>query len=380
MNKITEEWRFALCIALLIGWLSLFSCFAQATWASSKEAASPLIIDTDVGIDDWSAILYLLNVHEINLLGITVTGTGEAHSKPGARIVLNILSLAGREAENIPVAYGDEAPLDGYHIFWKHLREEIDNVYGETLPHNPGKPVEKHAVELLFSLLEAAKKPIDVLALGPLTNIAQLLDQHPTIKSKIKHIYIMGGAVYVKGNVIVPGITDYIKNKVAEWNIYIDPLAAQKVFRSGIPLTLIPLNATNAVQITEEFTQRFKRYAKSPEAKFMDRIFDKNKEFVASGEYYFWDPLAAAIAVNPELCMHYEMLSLDVMAEYAEDTPGDDFPSFPKLNWQGQIRRQFDPFRSGQTVVSDEGGKIRVCIYANAAEFENLFIERVNRD
>ena len=130
----------------------------------------------------------------------------------------------------------------------------------------------------------------------------------------------MGGAVRVKGNIIVPGFTDNLKNQVAEWNIYIDPVAAQKVFRSKVPKVLVPLDATNQVQVTCGFVDRLKKQSKSPEAKFMCQVFDKETEFIKSGEFYFWDPLAAAIGVEENLGK-YEYLKLDVVVLYTDAPP-----------------------------------------------------------
>ena len=99
----------------------------------------------------------------------------------------------------------------------------------------------------------------------------------------------MGGAIETRGNLIVQGFTDDLQNKVAEWNIYIDPVAANKVFTSGIPITLIPLDATNQVPVTLDFTAEFKRKATSPEAKFIDiafltaKVISSNRENTTSG-------------------------------------------------------------------------------------------------
>ena len=124
----------------------------------------------------------------------------------------------------------------------------------------------------------------------------------------------MGGSIKAKGNVIVPNFTDNLKNKFAEWNIWIDPLAAQITYRSGVPITMVGLDATNQVQVTRKFAKDFKDCTlKVGGAKFTNDILVKNGWFIDSGEYYFWDPLTA-VAVFEPIC-HMKTLKVDVNVE-----------------------------------------------------------------
>ena len=106
-----------------------------------------------------------------------------------------------------------------------------------------------------------------LVTVGPLTNVAAVFRREPGVKAKVEKLCIMGGAVRVGGNVIVPGVTDHLKNKTAEWNIYIDPVAAQEVLNSGVPIRLIPLDATCQVVLTKSLAAQFKRQAKNPRSK-----------------------------------------------------------------------------------------------------------------
>ena len=209
-----------------------------------------LIIDTDMSFDDLMAILYLLSRKECELLAITVSGTGICHARQGATNALHLLSLAGKEAQGIPVALGDEQPLDGFHSFPEPSREAADGLYGAQLPSSAAQPVHLPTVDLLITQLTHAERPVTILCIAPLTNIAQALTSVPAIKAKIERLVIMAGALGVKGHVVIPGFTDDLKNEVTDWNSYVDPLAAQQVFRSGVPITLVPLDATNEVPLT----------------------------------------------------------------------------------------------------------------------------------
>ena len=346
---------------------------------SGFSSPQSIIVDTDMAVDDWGAILYLLNSPRAKLQAISVTGVGEARCQPGTENALKLLLLAGAEEGNIPVACGDEEPSDGYRQFPLKWRDAVDSLQGVRIPDNYlQKPSQQNAVDLTLSLLENSNEPVKIIALGPLTNVAKVLEANQKIANKIDRIYIMGGAVRVKGNIIVPGFTDDLKNEVAEWNLYVDPVAAQKVFRSKVPITLIPLDATNYVPIAKDFTTKLKENATSDEAKFLDRVFDKMEPILESGEYYFWDAIAAATLLNKNLC-NYETLKLDVIVSYSDTTTISDLPAFSKILEDRTLRRQLDPYKSGQTIISENGKAIEVCTEVDSKRFKNEFFSVINR-
>lgn len=183
--------------------LFLAACGIQST---PRPAPTPftgtprtILIDTDMGSDDWMAILYLLNRADVQVKAITVTGTGLAHAEPGATNALGLTALAGQP--EIPVAAGGETPLAGDHAFPSGWRTDADLLSGLSLPSNPRAISSLSAVELLTSTIQSAPATVTILALGPLTDIAETLQAKPAIKENIEAIYIMGGAVDVEGNV-----------------------------------------------------------------------------------------------------------------------------------------------------------------------------------
>ena len=360
---------------IIKGIFILVTIFLLSGFSSQK----PIIVDTDMAVDDWGAILYLVNHPQADIRAITVTGVGEAHCQPGTRNALNLLELAGVEEGDITVACGDEEPSDGYREFPLEWRDAVDSLEGIKIPNNPQKPYPQDAVDLIITILENSDKPVNILALGPLTNLAELLETNEAIANKINRIYIMGGAVRVKGNIIVPGFTDDLKNEVAELNIYVDPIAAQKVFRSNVPITLIPLDATNYVPVTKDFTNKLKQNATTEEAKFISQVFDKIQPMLDSGKYYFWDAVAAATMINKDFC-NYENLKLDVIVDYTDDEDSiRDLPSFSQILENGKMRRQLDPYKSGQTIISENGKAIEVCTKVNRERFNDDFIQIINR-
>ena len=113
------------------------------------------------------------------------------------------------------------------------------------------------------------------------------------------------------------GVSD--DNKTAEWNIYLDPLAARLVFESGAPITLVPLDATNDAPVTPDFMKTLEANQTSPESKFLYAALSTSSDSIAAGTYFFWDPLAAAVLADPSLVTLTDRM-VDVM-----DAPGPDF-------------------------------------------------------
>ncbi len=309
----------------------------------------PVIIDTDMDANDWMAILYLLNRPDVSVAAITVSGTGEAHCEPGIKNAMSLTALAGQP--DIPVSCGRTTPLQGDHAFPSDWRTRVDTLAGLTLPANPAPVTPESAVDLLTAMILSISDQVTIITLGPLTNLAEALQSSPEIKENVEMVYIMGGAVDVPGNVGTSHAG--IDNSVAEWNIYVDPRAAAIVLQSGVPVTLVPLDVTNHVPITTNFIERLKKDRKTPEAKFIFEVLSKTQyyDFVQSGGYYFWDPLAAAILTDNSLAA-FETRNLTV------------------IEGEGN--------QSGRTLESDSGAPVRVAVEVEAERFEQLFLDTLN--
>ncbi len=306
-----------------------------------------IIIDTDMAPDDWMAILYLLQRPDVTVKAITVTGAGEVHCAPGTRHALGLVALAGDD--EVPVACGRETPLQGDHAFPASWREGADNLLGLTLPASQDAASNHTAVELLTSIIRSSPDKVTLLTLGPLTNVAEALQDTPALVDNLEMIYIMGGAVDVPGNVGSSGVG--IDNHVAEWNIYVDPRAANIVLDSGAPITLVPLDATNHAPLTPAFYNRIKDAHTSPEATFVFDLLTKNYGFVESGGYYFWDPLSAATLTDESL-VTFQTIGLSVV--------------------------EGEGLESGRTQPTDNGAKVRVAVSADGARFEQVFLDTLN--
>ena len=199
-----------------------------------------IVVDTDMAPDDWLAILYLAMHPKVELTAISVTGVGESRCTPGMTNALGLLALAGLGDKNIPVFCGRERPLVGDNTFPLPWRDIADEVMGIPLPDAERQPSKHPAPQALLDLVDASEGSLHILALGPLTNLAEAyrLDQEKF--EEIENVTIMGGAVHVPGNLVIDPVTTPIENarangisdpyisdnKAAEWNIYVDPVAA----------------------------------------------------------------------------------------------------------------------------------------------------------
>lgn len=203
--------------------------------------ALPVILDCDPGHDDAIALILALASPELKVLAVTTSAGNQTPDKT-LNNALRILTLLGRD--DIPVAAGAPKPL---------ARELIiaDNVHGESgldgpkLPDPAFAPVAMTALELMAKCLRESPEPVTLVPTGPLTNIALLLAAHPELKSKIARIVLMGGAA---------GAGNW--TPAAEFNIYVDPEAADMVFKSGLPITMCGLDVTHEAQVMDEDIER----------------------------------------------------------------------------------------------------------------------------
>jgi len=318
-----------------------------ASSAASAVPPRPVVVDTDMAADDWMALLYLLRRPDVAIKAITVTGAGEAHCEPGTRHALGLVALANRGV--IPVACGRTTPLQGEHAFPASWRTDVDSLLGLTLPSTTTTAAHQTAVDLLTSVIQASPEKVVLLTLGPLTNVADAMQRTPSLVKNLAMIYIMGGAVEVPGNIAESGAG--IANHVAEWNLYVDPHAAQVVLASGAPITLVPLDATNHVPLTSSFYQRLKAARVSPVAGFVFDVLTQRYPLIQAGGYYFWDPLAAAILIDESLAtIHTRALSVT-------ETEGPE---------------------SGRTQPAASGATVRVAVSADSARFEQTLLSTLN--
>jgi inosine-uridine nucleoside N-ribohydrolase len=200
-----------------------------------------VILDCDPGHDDAIALLLALGSPEIELLGVTTVSGNQTLDKTTANAI-RVLDHVGRQ--DVSVAAGADRPL----VRERHTAAEVhgeSGLDGPALPPPGRAPIEAHAIDWIAATIDHHEKPVTLVPTGPLTNVALLLARYPGIERKLERIVLMGGAI-AEGNT----------TPAAEFNIWVDPEAAHRVFESGIDLTMVGLDVTHQALMTPAHTAR----------------------------------------------------------------------------------------------------------------------------
>ncbi|MHC0036654.1 nucleoside hydrolase [Pseudoneobacillus sp. C159] len=299
-----------------------------------------VIFDVDTGIDDAMAIAYSLNSPELEVIGFT-TCFGNVSVEDATRNTLVVLEKLGK---NVPVYPGADKPLK------REPRDHPTHVHGEDGLGNKidklpsGKAETENAVDYIISEVKKRPHKITIIAVGPLTNLALALEKEPEIVSLVKEVVIMGGAVFTKGNV-----TPY-----SEANIISDPHAANLVFQSGLPVTIVGLDVTMKTLLPVSELDNWR--AKGTDV--ADFFADIVNYYMQSYETFhpgiggcaLHDPLAVGVVIDPS------------------------FVKTEKLN----VKVVLDGEEVGRTVGTLEGEpKVQVCTEVDAERFLAHFTSRI---
>jgi purine nucleosidase len=250
-----------------------------------------IIIDTDPGQDDAVAILLALASPELEVIGITAVA-GNVPLNLTEKNARKICELAGRPDQ--PVYAGASKPLKRKLVTAEYVHGKT-GLDGPELPEPKMQLQDQHAVDFIVEALHANEAgEITLCPLGPLTNIALALTKSPEIATKIREIVLMGGGFFEGGNV----------TPAAEFNIYVDPQAAEIVFASGIPIVMMPLDVTHKALTTRIRVERFRALgtkagvATAQLLDFFER-YDERKYGTDGGPLH--DPNVIAYLLTPEL-------------------------------------------------------------------------------
>ncbi len=276
-----------------------------------------IIIDTDPGQDDAVAILMALaSPDELEVLGISAVA-GNVGLAQNAINALKVVELS--ERTEIPVFAGSPAPLRRPLVTAEHVHGQT-GLDGPVLP-DPQKQLEAgHGADFIVDTLRAEpEKTVTLVALGPLTNIALALIKAPDIGPRIKQIVLMGGAYFEVGNL----------TPAAEFNIYVDPEAADVVMRSGVPITMASLDVTHKVLTTHERIAALRAIGNTAGAAVADMLGFSERFDLAK---YGWDgaplhdPCTIAFLLKPELFEGRQInVSIEVQSELTRGMTVADF-------------------------------------------------------
>ena len=249
------------------------------------------LIDTDPGIDDALALLLAWGSPELQLAAIT-TVAGNVVVEDATRNLFRLMALCGITPP--PVAQGAAAPLAGALVTATgyHGADGLSDL--PDWPPTPRAPASPTAAELIVETARRAAEPLTLIALGPLTNVALALAHDAVAVRRLARVVVMGGAIDVPGNV----------TPAAEFNIHVDPEAAERVFAAGLTLDLVPLDATRQAVVSRLALERALLHRPGPRAvriaAFTRRGFHVDEARGTAG-MVLHDPLAVAAALDPTL-------------------------------------------------------------------------------
>jgi purine nucleosidase len=281
-----------------------------------------IIIDTDPGQDDAVAILLALASPELDILGLTIVA-GNVPLKLTETNARKICELAGKPETR--VFAGASRPLMRNLVTAEEVHGQT-GLNGPDLPEPKMKLQEQHAVDFIVETLMAEKSgTVTLCPLGPLTNIALALIREPKIARRIKQIVLMGGGFFEGGNV----------TPAAEFNIYVDPHAADVVLKSGVPIVMMPLDVTHKALTKATRVEAFRKLgtkvgiATAEMLEFFER-FDEQKYGSDGGPLH--DPCVIAYLIQPELFSGRE-------CNVAVETASELTMGMTVIDWWGVTKR-----------------------------------------
>ncbi len=275
-----------------------------------------VVIDTDPGTDDALAIAMALNSPDLDVLGLTTVG-GNASLAHTTNNALALVEWLGRP--DLPVSRGAFRPVRGAYDYAYHYHGPSGLTVRLPRPTVAVMPLK--ASDYLAYMAYTHPGELVIIALGPLTNVALAIRGEPRMRRWVKHIYVMGGALHVPGNV----------TPHAEFNIYSDPVAAAEVLASGIDTTLIGLDVCGEPVLTRADVEGTN--AASEGERLAHEVVRGWFAFrLDGGDYMLCDPLTVAAAVRPEL-FEYERAAVDV-----ETAEGDRLGETTARYGEGSVR------------------------------------------
>ena len=264
--------------------------------SASASGPRPVVVDLDLDSSDIAALAILLRDPAIDVRAILVDGTGLVHCAPGLRNVSYLLGQLG--ASDIPVACGrEDAGPDG-RPFPADWRVGPDTAWGIDIPPQIGTGIPDDASTLLGRVLDTSKEPVTIVALGPWTNLEDTFVADPALAARVAGIHAMAGAVDAPGNVIVEGVT---ADDRLEWNVAADPSAVAAVMATTIPITIVPLDATDDVPVPLDLDDQLEPDHAAAGADLTYELLVRSPGRMTDPGQQLWDELAALAVSQPGL-------------------------------------------------------------------------------
>ncbi|MCX7124848.1 MAG: nucleoside hydrolase [Gammaproteobacteria bacterium] len=314
----------------------LFSFWIGTAFALAT--APQYIIDTDMGFDDWLAVLYLLK-QPVTIDAITVDCQGESRCPIGAVNAEKLSHLAKRD---VPIAYGNSRPLSIYD-FPKAIRDYASNMAVPGFLHikTDSTCVKISAAQIIFNdVINAAKenKKVVIISIGTASNIdnAWKLAEKKNKEKVFRHgleMIVKGGGAFgtvekghltdhsMRGNIAIPGISQS-QNKIAEWNIYANAPAMRDLIDANLPITFVPNNATDEVPMTKKIADELYRTSSTNEIRRFNAnaLFSLFKLQGTTKDLDFWDTAVTICALHPSIVTEkFKYIPLKITVKSGDD-------------------------------------------------------------
>ncbi len=331
----------------------------QAAPRGTPAAPQRIIIDTDPGVDDALAILLAMRSPELTIEGITPVA-GNVPLELTLPNALRLVEIGGRT--DIPVATGASRPLMRKLITAAYAHGE-NGLGGVQFPEPKTKPVAESASQLIRRVVRAHPGEVTIIAIGPLTNLAVAFREDRELPRMVRSIYLMGGSLS-RGNV----------TPSAEFNLYVDPEAAQEVFHAGIPIVMIGLDVTRKAVLRDDYIKRLEAAA-NPSAqaagKITRAIWDRMQRANASGGPVMHDSVAVAAFLDPAV--------VKLQDYYVEVETAGEFTAGETLGYSRAPIRRSAPLAAGTAKpdLSDFKPNAKVAMDLDADRFFELLVGRL---
>lgn len=308
---------------------------------SDPTSTIPVSLDCDPGHDDAIALLLAVQSPRIDLRAVTTT-FGNCSLEDATRNALRILSLAG--ATTTQVARGAAGSLTGHSELGNYVHG-VSGLDGPELPEPTFQPTDLAAPELMRTVIESSDRPVTLVATGPITNVAELLQQYPSVVAKVAEIVFMGGSTE-RGN----------HTPTAEFNTYADPEALAVVLASGLPIKMVGLNLTHQALATPAVVDRMRSMEHD-----IGRICGEWMGFFGSSYRDVWDfesppvhdPCTIAALIDPELITWQEcFVAVETSGEWTRGTTVVDLHDRYERPVNVQVAMRLDAARYWDLVLA----------------------------
>jgi purine nucleosidase len=267
--------------------------------------ARPVIHDNGGHVDDHVSALLLWLAPAVDLLAVTVTD-GDCYARQAYEALVKMATFL--DLEGTEIGFSDDQVVRCFPENWRRESYIINElpIFGDNALKKPYQSNARKSQILIADCLTHSRQPVTIVTTGPLTNVASVFEDRPELVEKVEECIIMGGAMNVAGNV---EHSDY--DGSAEWNMFADPRAAKSLLETGVPVRLIPLDVTNQTPMNREFLLRLDKQATGSKASLLAA---KLYALVKGLHYYFWNTVAAASVIAPDI-FTFKEARVDVVVE-----------------------------------------------------------------